>query len=255
VAENLNAAWQDMPRNLQRSYGAAFNYLCIFTVNLALFQLSFSRRFTAFRERQLSDAQTTAQKAQLAALRYQLNPHFLFNALNSISALIVTKRNDDAEAMTEKLSSFLRNSLAFDPNDLVALDEELALVEDYLDIETIRFGNKLIVDIACDPEAGAASVPVFLLQPLVENAVKHGVAHSKEPVTICVCAEIADGLLSIRVENDRVEADEYAAEPKGAGVGLENVRQRLKAVYGDRASLSVEPGQASFCARLSIPAA
>ena len=114
-----------------------------------------------------------AQQAQLAALRYQLNPHFLFNSLNSISALIVTGRNKDAEAMTNRLSDFLRSSLNANPTELVPLDEELALTEEYLEIESVRFGERLSIAVDCADEACDALVPSFLVQPLVENAVKH----------------------------------------------------------------------------------
>jgi hypothetical protein len=252
VANNLDLSWRDMPLNIQRSYGSLFRYLCIFTINMGLFQLTFSRRWNSLRERQLTDAESTAQQAQLAALRYQLNPHFLFNALNSISALIVTRRNEDAEHMTEKLSGFLRASLAYEPGDLIPLDEELALLDDYLDIESIRFGSKLVVEMDCDPDAGEVRVPVFLIQPLVENAVKHGVAHSKQPVKIAIEADIDGGTLCVTVRNDRVPFEEQEA-PRRPGVGLANVRQRLKAVYGEAASLATEMEERHFCARLCIP--
>ena len=252
VANNLEASWQSIPRDVDRAYGSFFNYLLVFSVNLALFQLAFAMRRSIGTERQLVDAHTTAQQAQLTALRYQLNPHFLFNALNSISALIVTKRNDDAEQMTDKLSSFLRSSLATDPAALVPLAEELSLIEEYLDIEAVRFGDRLNVSIDCEEQAEDALVPGFLVQPLVENAVKHGVARSREPVDIDICAKVENGDLCITVENDRVPD---VTRPPGAriGVGLLNVRQRLQAVYGETATLKVEGRLERFCATICIP--
>ena len=251
VAANLHSAWSHLPDNLDRAYRSALNYLLVFGVNLALFQVAFSRRWALTRERQLLDALSAAQAAQLAALRFQLNPHFLFNTLNSISALIVTRRNEDAERMTAKLSSFLRNSLTCDPAALVPLDEELALTEEYLEIESIRFGERLDIDIDCSPEAGAALVPGFLVQPLVENAIKHGVAPSREPVTININASVEAGDLCISVEN--CVPKEPMQTAFGAGVGLANVRRRLDAVYGSHASLVTESRDGRHSATICIP--
>jgi len=254
VGQNFIDTWQDLPQNMRRRFGAAFNYFCVFAVNVALFQFSFARRWSAARDRQLAEARERAQQAQLTALRYQLNPHFLFNTLNSISSLIVTRRNEDAEAMTEKLSSFLRTSLAFDPSELVAIDEELSLVEEYLDIEAVRFGRKLRVELDCAPEAGRQRIPGFLVQPLVENAVKHGVAPSRDLVTIRITARVTATEVRVRVENDVAPGAEQE-KPSGAGVGLVNVRRRLEAVYGAAAALVVEPGDRLFAAEIRIPKA
>jgi hypothetical protein len=252
VAANVEDSWSNLPRDLSRGYETAFRYLLVFTVNLALFQLTFSRRREFIQDRQLSDARSAAQQAQLTALRYQLNPHFLFNSLNSISALIVTRRNDDAERMTDKLASFLRNSLAADPAQLVPLEEELSLIEEYLDIEGVRFEERLDVTIECEPEAGAALVPGFIVQPLVENAIKHGVAPSREPVHIRINASVERGDLCIEVEND-VSAEAEVNRRGGAGVGLINIQRRLQAVYGNRANLSAEQLSDRYVARICIP--
>ena len=249
VAQNLDAAWETLP--MTGAYEKIFRYLMVFAVNLALFQLAATRRGTIRGERQLMDARSAAQHAQLEALRYQLNPHFLFNTLNSISSLIVTHRNGDAEQMTNKLSSFLRSSLTCDPSGLVPLEEELALIEEYLDIEAVRFGERLQVEIACDGDAGSALIPSFLVQPLVENAIKHGVGPSRVPVTVRVRASLRGGLLCIRVENDHFPAEERIVT--GAGVGLTNVRQRLTAVYGERASLATAVEGTIYCATICIP--
>ncbi|WP_172840866.1 sensor histidine kinase [Allosphingosinicella indica] len=252
VADSFDETFASFALDFNRGYESAFRYLMVFVVNLALFQLAFSMRRTIGTERQLVEAHTTAQQAQLTALRYQLNPHFLFNALNSISALIVTKRNDDAEQMTDKLSSFLRSSLATDPAALVPLAEELSLIEEYLDIEAVRFGDRLNATVECEPDASEALVPGFLVQPLVENAIKHGVSRSKGTVDIDIRASVDHGDLCITVENDRVRD---TTRPPGAraGVGLLNVRQRLQAVYGDSATLKIEGRADSFCATICIP--
>ena len=252
VAQNVESSWSSLQRTLERGYPATLNYTLVFGVNMAFFQLSFARRRELRQERQLVDARSAAQQAQLAALRYQLNPHFLFNTLNSISALIVTRRNEDAEVMTDKLSSFLRNSLACDPAELVPLEHELSLIEEYLDIEGVRFGDRLHAEIHCATDAGKALVPGFLVQPLVENAVKHGVAPSRDPVNITVRAEIEAGDLCITVANDHAGAGSRSGYG-GTGVGLVNVERRLDAVYGKTASLTTQRSEDFYTATICIP--
>jgi hypothetical protein len=254
VANNVDEAWRSLPADFSRAYSSTLNYILVFGVNMILFHVNYARREGVQQERQLAEATLAAQQAQLAALRYQLNPHFLFNALNSISALIVTNRNKDAEAMTDKLSSFLRTSLNADPAELVPLDEELALTEEYLAIESVRFGDRLGVRIDCEDQACAALVPSFLVQPLVENAVKHGVARSSAPVEIAIDAKLAGGALRITVSNC-LTGEETDALPgaEGAGVGLDNVRHRLQAVFGKRASLTAGATGERFVATISIP--
>lgn len=254
VGDHVTDAWQNLPADFSRAYQSTLNYILVFGVNMILFHVNYARRAAIQQERQLAEARVTAQQAQLAALRYQLNPHFLFNALNSISALIVTKRNDDAEHMTEKLSSFLRSSLNAEPSELIPLDEELALTEEYLEIESVRFGDRLGVNVHCSDEACHALVPSFLVQPLVENAVKHGVARSVERVEIGIDAEMTDGALRITVTNSIWMGTALnLPSASGTGVGIENVRHRLQAVFGKRASLTAGPVDDRYIATISIP--
>jgi len=256
IADNFADPWRNLPTDFSRAYSSTLNYILVFGVNMILFHVNYVRRAGIMQERQLAEAQLAAQQAQLAALRYQLNPHFLFNSLNSISALIVTGRNKDAEAMTDRLSSFLRSSLNADPGELIPLEEELALTEEYLDIESVRFGDRLSVTVDCKAEACHALVPSFLVQPLVENAVKHGVARARAPVEIEIDAELNDGALRITVANclhERAEGDSLRGN-EGAGVGLANVRHRLQAVFGKRASLTAGPVGGRFVATIRIPA-
>ena len=254
VANNVVQAWSNLPADFSRAYSSTLNYILVFGVNMILFHVNYARREGIQQERQLAEANLAAQQAQLAALRYQLNPHFLFNALNSISALIVTNRNKDAEAMTDKLSSFLRTSLNADPAELIPLDEELALTEEYLAIESVRFGERLEIRVDCEDHACHALVPSFLVQPLVENAVKHGVARSSAPVEIAIDAKLTGGTLRITVSNCMAR-DETDGLPnaEGAGVGLDNVRHRLQAVFGKRATLTAGATGDSFIATISIP--
>ncbi|WP_379486237.1 sensor histidine kinase [Novosphingobium soli] len=206
------------------------------------------------RERQLADARHAAQEARLAALRFQLNPHFLFNTLNAISSLIVNGRNEDAEVMTVRLSSFLRTSLEADMQGTVTLDEELATLHSYLDIEAVRFGERLCFDVRCPVQLLDAQVPSFLLQPLIENAVKYGVAPSRGTVTIAVEVVAHDGRLEITVQDDGGRA--LASRPAaGTGLGIANVRQRLAAHYGEAARLEALARHDGFTVQIAMPLA
>jgi LytS/YehU family sensor histidine kinase len=175
-----------------------------------------------------------AQSAELRALRYQVNPHFLFNTLNSISSLVMTDRRGDAEGMILNLSNFFRTSLTGEPTADVRLAEEVATQRLYLEIEAVRFPERLrsVFDIA--PAAERACVPGLLLQPLIENAIKYGVAPARRPVELRIAARVAGDRLTLTVEDD----GEGAAASKGTGLGLRNVRERLAARYGDAATLT-----------------
>ena len=254
IANHFVDAWHSLPTDFTRAYSSMLNYILVFGVNMILFHVNYARRAAIQQERHLAEANVAAQQAQLAALRYQLNPHFLFNSLNSISALIVTGRNKDAESMTNRLSAFLRTSLNANPTELVPLDEELALTEEYLDIESVRFGERLSISVDCAGEACDALVPSFLVQPLVENAVKHAVARSRAPVEIRIHAMMEGGTLRIEVANCLIPGD--ADEPAvgaNAGVGLDNVRHRLAAVFGKRATLTAGEAGGRFVATIRIP--
>ena len=175
-----------------------------------------------------------AQEAQLRALRYQINPHFLFNTLNSLSSLILSKRTDTAERMLMNLSTFFRATLSADPTADVPLEEEIKLQRLYLDIEQERFPDRLSVSVEVPDALQSARVPILILQPIVENAVKYGVAKSKRPVTVRIQAYEEAGRLHIKVKDD----GEYAAgqdDGGSTGVGLRNVRERLVARYDTRA--------------------
>jgi sensor histidine kinase YesM len=254
ISANFDGTFETLGTDFSRAYPTLLNYILVFGVNMALFQVSFARRTALKQELQLSQALTKAQEAQLAALRYQLNPHFLFNALNSISALIVTKRNEEAELMTDKLSRFLRSSLNADPRELIPLEEELSLTEEYLDIESVRFGDRLDVDIDCSANACQALIPGFLVQPLVENAIKHGVARSKAQTQISISGEVIEDQLVIRVANC-AEGEPDGPAPASGGVGLANVRKRLEAVYGKAAKLQTGRSGRTYVAAITIPVA
>jgi LytS/YehU family sensor histidine kinase len=192
-----------------------------------------------------------AQDAELRMLRTQVDPHFLFNSLNSISAL-TSIDPAGARAMTLRLADFFRHTLGLHADRRVALDKELALVRHFLAIEQVRFGERLRFEAEVTPEALACLVPPMLLQPLVENAVKHGIGQMIEPGLVRLCAARTGSLLRIGVEND-VDPDGTCV--KGTGVGLENVRKRLAAAYGHEASVHWGREANRFRVELSLPAA
>jgi two-component system, LytTR family, sensor kinase len=191
-------------------------------------------------ERRAAGAERDAQAAQLRALRYQVNPHFLFNTLNSLSSLVMARREEEAEAMIVNLSTFFRTSLTLDPGEDIPLSREMEFQQLYLDIEKLRFPRRLDVRIELPVGLGSALVPPLILQPLVENAIKHGVARTAEPVKLVIAAREEDGQLVLTVENDRGPAGPPRLEP-GTGVGLVNVCERLAARFGGEAACEHGP--------------
>ena len=201
-------------------------------------------------ERRVLETLVTAREAELRALRAQLDPHFLFNSLNSINALVGSDP-EGARRMCEGLGDFMRRTLALGSRQSVSLGEEMALVDRYLGIEQVRFGDRLQVERLIEAEAGECRVPPLLLQPLVENAIKHGIQNCIEGGTIRIAARREEALLRIAVTNP-VEAD--APARRGEGVGLDNVRRRLE-MFGARAArLAATRTGREFCVTLTLPA-
>lgn len=200
-------------------------------------------------ERRLAQTRAAADQAELTALRFQLNPHLLFNALNSVSSLMVGGRLDEADRANTALAGFLRRSLESDPTAPVTLDDELATLDAYLDIERLRFGEALEIAYDVSDAARVAVLPPYLLQPLLENALKHGLAPGA-PGRIAVDADVADGRLRIRLSNT---LPPRAVNRPGTGTGLANVRARMAAIYGARASLDTRVEESEFQAVLDLP--
>ena len=196
-------------------------------------------------QRRLADAESAAQAAQVRALRYQVNPHFLFNTLNSLSSLVMTGRTDRAETMLLALSTFFRTSLSLDPSADVSLAEEIDLQRLYLDIEMARFPDRLTVEIDVPPELEQARLPALLLQPIVENAIKYGVSKSRKAVLVRIAARrLDDNRMSLEISNRLKHGGKEelpAATHEGTGLGLANVCQRLEARWGSRASCRSGP--------------
>jgi len=227
----------------------------LFAAGVLLFLLSLAVHyamiaFDAVREaeRRQLHAEVLARDAQLSALRAQLDPHFLYNSLNSINALTTTDPAG-ARRMCLLLGDFLRQTLRVGSCSSIPLSEELALADRFLDIEQVRFGDRLKIERRTDDAAADCKVPPLLLQPLVENAVTHGIAQMLEGGVVRIDVERRDGAVSIAIENP-FDADARSAR---AGVGLRNVRQRLAALFGDAARLDAAATGEHFRVHVTVP--
>ena len=196
------------------------------------------------RERALR-AEALAREAQVKMLRYQLNPHFLFNTLNSISTLILSNENRTANQAVTRLSEFLRHTLDQDPMKKVTLRQEIDALNLYLATERLRFGERLQLEFAVEEQALDALMPSLLLQPLIENAVKYAVSPREDGGSIRIEGRVRAGMLELSVQDDGPGLANLEALGNGRGVGLRNTRERLAIVYGERhrfAALDARPG-------------
>jgi len=200
------------------------------------FGIKYYRIFQEVSESALKSA-AMAHEAQLKMLRYQLNPHFLFNTLNAISTLVLEQDTELANRMVTKLSKFLRFSLDNNPMQKITLEEELEAIGLYLGIEKVRFEERLRLEEEVEPRARQALIPSLLLQPLVENAIKYGIARSEEGGTLRIAARVFAGDLLLELSDDGPGvALEDGRIPGANGVGLRNTEERLRELYGDRHS-------------------
>lgn len=230
---------------------ASFLYSWVYCLNVSIVLLLVATHGAQQQARQLAKANHAAQTARLTMLRYQLNPHFLFNSLNAISSLVLTRQNERAEIMIDRLAAFLRSSNSSDPSSLVPLGEELATTEEYLEVERVRFGDRMLVAFEVPAGLDDILVPSFLLQPIVENSVKYAVAPSQDPVTIRIEAREAAGRLTLAVRDDGAPG---STPTGGTGVGLENVRARLRAFFGDQAEYRGGPAEPGYLVTIAMPA-
>ena len=220
-------------------------YLLAATLSYLLLAFESSRK-TA---RQALELEVLAREAELQAFRTQIDPHFLFNCLNSISSLC---GSDPAAARhtAVRLGEFLRASLQLGSNDTIPLAEELRLCSAYLDVERVRFGERLRYQQAIDDDCLTARVPALLLQPLLENALKHGIAHLIEGGEVALLCERDDDRLKISVRNS---CDPDRPRNTGTGIGIANVRGRLALLYGNRASLAASEEAGDFAVDIRLP--
>ena len=214
----------------------------------------------------LERLEAQATSAQLAMLRYQLNPHFLFNTLNSISTLVLLKQSETANAMLTRLSSFLRHTLVTQPGGKVSVAQEVETLKLYLGIEQMRFEERLRSTFRIEPEAAGAQLPAMLLQPLVENAIKYGVSPQEEGAEIAIVAQIVGPRLRVTVSDtgpgmtmNGTEEGLPAVRPTHArrdstGVGLANIRDRLAQAYGEEHRFEIRsPESGGFSVLVELP--
>ncbi|MFM6930943.1 MAG: sensor histidine kinase [Novosphingobium sp.] len=201
-------------------------------------------------ERREGEYRRAAKAAELRSLRYQINPHFLFNTLNSLSSLVITGRNEAAETMIQSLAAFYRRGLSEDSTGDHPLSEEIELQRLYLEIEAVRFPDRLALVVEVPDDLAWVPVPGMILQPLVENAVKYGVARSTRPVTLTISARSEFGRLVVSVVDD---GPAKGKEEHGMGIGLANVRDRLSARFGDGAAFVSGPVPGGYRTELRLP--
>lgn len=222
------------------------------------FGINYYIMFEKEKEKSLK-ATTLAHRAQLDMLRYQLNPHFLFNTLNAISTLVLYKDTKNADGMLRRLSSFLRYSLVNQPNQKVSLEKEIYAVGLYLDIEKVRFEDRLCLEWNIEEKAKEALIPSLILQPLIENAIKYAIAPSEEGGKITISANLGENRLVLKVKDDgpglnNKTEDIAEVSETSAGVGLRNTKERLKQIYGDLHKITIHNVKPSGLeVRISIP--
>ncbi len=200
-------------------------------------------------ERRALQLEIASREAELRTLRAQIHPHFLFNSLNSINALVGAKP-EEARRLCVRLGDFLRRSLTLGSREQIPLSEELDLAENLLSIEKVRFGDRLEHETEASEKVRACTVPPLLLQPLVENAVTHGISQMIDGGRVRIEARREADRVVIVVENPR---DPDSPDPKGAGIGLQNVRRRLAALYGGEAEMRLQPERETFRVELRLP--
>jgi two-component system, LytTR family, sensor kinase len=241
--------------NLDLYWNATFPYrvgtgVFIYGLIILTYFLFTSLSNLAEKKARESKLESLVKETELRMLRSQINPHFLFNTLNSITSLTVTDP-EKARSMVIKLSDFMRYALSRKDEQPVTLQSELENLRLYLDIEKVRFGDRLIIEENIDPGALSASLPVMLLQPLYENAIKHGVYESSEKVTVKTIVAFSDNFIELTISND---FDPEASPARGTGTGLLNVSRRLELLYGKKASISTEKLDNVFTVKIYIPA-
>ena len=262
AAEPLVFTWpsiHELDPNKRVRYAAdsAMIWLFFFAAWSAYYLAAIAQGEALRAQRRAAEAEAMARSAQVRALRYQINPHFLFNTLNSLSSLVMSSRPTEAEEMILKLSTFFRSSLSLDPTDDVSLAEEIALQRLYLDIEMVRFPKRLKAEFDIPSELENAKLPAMILQPVIENAIKYGVSQSRNKVTLRIAArEAGPGRFTIEIVNSgNIEPSTKRGDhPDGVGVGLTNVCQRLTARFGPAAQCEFGPvAEGGYRVVLTLP--
>jgi two-component system LytT family sensor kinase len=234
--------------NLSFHYRVSVAYL-LFTGTIGFSLLWYRVDERQAQENRRQETERMSKEAELFKLRQQIQPHFLFNALNSINSLI-GNRPKDARQMVQKLSEFLRGTLKREEGDLISLEEELAHLNLYLDLEQLRFGHRLSIVRDIAKEALEANLPTLLVQPLIENAIKYGLYGTTEALQISLHCWIAGKNLQIEIRNPY---SEDSSSMGGTGFGLPSIQRRLYLIYGRTDLLETRLDQGVYCALISIP--
>ena len=248
------ASWSEfagLDQQVARTYPMLFGSgVLLYLLSVALHYVLLSDQASHDAEKREAEARVLARDSELKALKTQVNPHFIFNCLNSISAL-TTSDPGKAREMCILLADFLRKTLGLGEKSMIPLRDELALLHAFLSVEQIRFGSRLRLEEETQPEALECLLPPLLLQPLIENAIAHGVSNLVEGGSIRLHIRRAPGSLAIRIENN---FDPQAPVRRGTGIGLKNVKQRLDTTYGSGARFEVHTDSDRFVVSLSLPA-
>ena len=229
--------------------GKIFAGLVVYALILMNFYFAKYKDQIDERNRKEEELTVLLNEAELNLLKSQLNPHFIFNSLNSISSLTITDPNR-ARNMVVKLSEFLRYTIGKGKEELVTLEEEINNVSLFLDIEKIRFGDRLKLDMEVEDEVKGFNVPIMILQPLIENAVKYSVYDSIEGASIDLSARKNENHVVVSISNPYDPKD---IQDHGKGIGIANVKQRIKLVYGAAADLGIQKSKEKFSVRLVLP--
>jgi two-component system, LytTR family, sensor kinase len=228
-----------------RFYNGIFSSLLLYAAILAVNYLLDSRARLAYQETETARLNEQLAKAQLDALRRQIEPHFLFNTLNAVTGLVREGRNETAVSMIAELSDFMRRVLTDSTRQEVPLGEEMEFAQKYLEIQKVRFVERLQLSVEVPSELLLAQVPTLILQPMVENAIKHGIAKRAQGGSVRISASRSDGTLTLAVYNDGpgLPASGETSYPESRshpGIGISNMRTRLRSLYGDRFKLKLE---------------
>jgi LytS/YehU family sensor histidine kinase len=238
---------------MHKYYGGLLSHLILYSLIMLVGHMIESREQLALQQTETARLNEQLSKAQLNALRCQIEPHFLFNTLNAIAGLVREERNDAAVAMIAGLSDFLRRVVEDTDRQQVPLCEEIEFTQKYLDIQKTRFADRLQFTVEVPAELLPAQVPSLILQPMVENAVKHGIAQRVQGGLIRVSAARSNGTLTLRVYNDGPSLP-AGWEKIPSGIGIVNVRTRLQSLYGDAFDFTLQnQAPAGVEASVSLP--
>ncbi len=246
----FNQVWYEQWNMLEFGGWFLFSLTTMFIWTALFFIMLYNTKLQKEHE-MLLRAQNSAKETQLQMLRYQLNPHFMFNTMNAISTLIYKKDNDKAGEMLDQLCSFFRYSLDQETNPISTLHKELELLDLYLSIEKVRFGDRLSVAIDVPAETYQAQVPSLFLQPIVENAIKYAIETQKENGKIAISANLYQDRLIIKVEDNGSGSKESASS--GFGIGLTNTKERLETMFNDNCSLDIAKNTEGAKVSINIP--